>query len=83
MRRIIDDTKADTYRAFIGGEDNYRYQIYPEYKANRTDKPRPTWLQDVRAFLVEEWKAEIVNGQEADDMLGIIQTRLRKEAGLL
>jgi len=82
MRRIIQDVGADEYRLFIGGEDNFRYQIDPNYKANRKDVPRPEYLQDVRAFLCTEWNAEIVNGIEADDALGIVQTQLRKEAGL-
>lgn len=73
MRRILHETEADQYRVFIGGEDNFRYQIYPEYKGNRTDKPRPPWLQDTRAYLVEHWNAEIVNGIETDDRMGIEQ----------
>lgn len=75
MRRILHETGAESYRAFIGGEDNFRYKIYPEYKANRTDKPKPEYLQDVRAFLVSEWNAEIVNGMEADDAMAIAQTK--------
>jgi 5'-3' exonuclease len=69
MRRILHETSSDTYKLYIGGSDNFRYKIYPEYKANRLDKPKPEYLQDVRAFLVSEWNAEIVNGMEADDAM--------------
>lgn len=75
VRRILEETQSDTYKLYIGGEDNFRYKIYPEYKANRSDKTKPEYLQDVRAFLVSEWNAEIVNGMEADDALGIAQDR--------
>jgi 5'-3' exonuclease len=75
VRRILHETGSDSYKLYIGGEDNFRYKIYPEYKANRSDKPKPTYLQDVRSFLVSEWNAEIVNGIEADDALGIAQDK--------
>lgn len=56
---------------FISGENNFRYRLYPEYKANRRDKPRPRHLEAVRENLVREWNAEITDGYEADDALGI------------
>jgi hypothetical protein len=74
MRRILHATNAREYKLFIGGADNFRYQIDPTYKANRTDKPRPQHLQDVREFLVTEWKAHISDGIETDDHLGIEQS---------
>ncbi len=73
MQRIISDTQANSHRAFISGEDNFRYAIDPSYKANRKDKPRPLYLQHVREFLVVQWGAEVSNGIEADDNLGIHQ----------
>jgi len=74
---IIDDilfnTYADEYRVFLTGKDNFRYAIYPEYKAHRP-KEKPFWLQKIRDYLVKEFNAEICDGQEADDALGINQT---------
>lgn len=74
MRRILHATNAREYKLFIGGADNFRYQIDPTYKANRNDKPRPEHLQPVREFLVTEWKAHISDGIETDDHLGIEQS---------
>jgi 5'-3' exonuclease len=68
---IINDTAADSYRIFIGGSENFRYSIYPDYKANRRGAPKPEWLEPCREFLVREWGAEICNGYEADDGIGI------------
>lgn len=73
MKRILAETGADKYRVFISGDSNFRYDIDPNYKANRKDKPKPTWLQDVRAFLCTNWNAEICDGIEADDAMGIAQ----------
>lgn len=69
----IIDSGINSYRIFLTGEDNFRKQIYPEYKANRT-KPKPRHLQFLREFLKEKWEAEEERGLEADDLLGINQT---------
>lgn len=75
IRRILDETQADTYQCYIGGSENFRYQIYPEYKANRKDHVKPTWLQDVREYLVTEHNAIICDSIEADDAMGIAQCK--------
>jgi 5'-3' exonuclease len=82
MQRIIAETGASDFKAFLTGSDNFRYEYNPEYKANRKDTRRPVWLQQAREHLVTRWGASVEDGQEADDALGIMQTRLRKEAGL-
>ena len=55
---------------FLSGESNFRYDIFPEYKANRT-QPKPKWLQECREYLVLEWSAKVTEGYEADDAIGI------------
>lgn len=75
LHRIIFETAAKEYQVFLGGSGNFRYDIYPLYKANRLDKPRPVHLDAVREFLCNEWKAELVNGIETDDKLGIEHNR--------
>lgn len=73
VRRILLETEAESYKIYIGGSDNFRYEYNPDYKANRKDTPRPTWLEDTRECLVVNHQATICNGQEADDALGIYQ----------
>lgn len=68
---ILEDVKPDTYKLYISGSGNFRYSIYPEYKANRTDMVRPMHLGTMREHLVQHWKAHVSDGCEADDMLGI------------
>ena len=69
MRNILAWTEADEYKGWLTGTNNFRYEIYPEYKANRKDKPKPKYLQDVREFLVTEWNAIVTDGVETDDEL--------------
>lgn len=71
--QIITNSEADSFRIFLTGKDNFRYSIYPEYKAHRP-KEKPHWLQPIREYLVANFNAEVINGQEADDALGINQT---------
>lgn len=78
MRQLLEETQADSYRAFLTGTTNFRKEIDPLYKANRTQEP-PRWLQQCREFLVTEWKAEVADNCEADDLLGIHQDKLGGE----
>lgn len=68
----ISETSADEFSIFLSGDNNFRYDIYPEYKANRKlEKPR--WLRSVKDYLIDKYKAEVSDGCEADDLLGIAQ----------
>ena len=72
--QILEKTQASSYRAFLTGTNNFRKQIYPEYKANRT-APKPRHLEDLRKWSIAELNAEVAEeGLEADDMLGIHQS---------
>lgn len=50
---------------------NFRFELFPEYKAHRKDKPKPLHYEFLRDTLVKEYMAEVISGQEADDVLGI------------
>ncbi len=73
MNRLLYETNAMGHKCFLTGDDNFRYRIYPDYKANRKDTYRPRHLQAVRASLVSEWGAVVSDGVEADDLMGIEQ----------
>lgn len=53
-------------------DKNFRYKLYPAYKANRPPE-RPRHLARLKEFLTQEWNASVAEGQEADDALGIQQ----------
>lgn len=74
MRQLLLDLGDPDYELYISGEGNWRYAIFPEYKANRKGVKKPTWLENVREHLVLEWKAQIVNDREVDDQCGIRMT---------
>lgn len=74
LQQIFDATEADEHEIWLTGSENFRKEIYPEYKANRKDMVRPVYLEDCRAYLIEVWNARVSHGREADDMLGLGQT---------
>jgi 5'-3' exonuclease len=74
IRDILYLTNAESYEFFLSGSGNFRKKIYPEYKANRKDKPRPIHLDACRKYVTDTWNAVLAHGCEADDLLGAKQT---------
>lgn len=70
--KTLAETGADEFSIYLSGDNNFRYQIYPEYKANRT-QPKPIFLKEVKDYLIEKYQAVVSDGCEADDLLGIEQ----------
>jgi 5'-3' exonuclease len=74
LDNILNKTGATSYRAFLTGPNNFRKQIYPEYKANRIS-PKPKHLRDLQDYSLEKLSAEFApEFLEADDALAIYQT---------
>ena len=74
IERILSSTRATSFQVWLSDNaaNNFRYQLYPEYKANRPPE-RPRWLSKLKTYLSVVWYAKVADGQEADDALGIAQ----------
>lgn len=70
MHVILESCNANAYKCAISGESNFRYDIYPDYKANRKDTVRPKYLLRCKEYLVSSWNSSISENCEADDLLG-------------
>ena len=66
---------------FLTGKGNFREQIatIKPYKGNRKDARKPEHYEAIRDYLVSRYGAEIVDGQEADDAIGIRATELGED----
>lgn len=76
LENVIDQfDRGLSYRLFLTGTGNYRYHVAKEqgYKANRT-QPKPKYLPVVREYMIEHWRAEVIDGREADDAIGCAQS---------
>lgn len=72
LRKILTYTQCSSYKVFVSGGSNFRYELYPDYKANRTADD-PEHRAACHQFIIDEWKGEETDGYEADDALGVFQ----------
>ena len=71
VENLIRLNNATSYELWLTGKGNFRYNVYPEYKANRLEAYRPKWEKSVKDYLVDQWQANWSEGCEADDMVGV------------
>ena len=70
IQSIIDNNPDyDRYLVVLSGYGNFRYDIYPDYKANRKDMERPDYYQEARDHLIKKHSAYVTEGIEADDFV--------------
>lgn len=74
IERILKSINTTDFQIYLSGGRNFRYDLNPSYKANRT-APDPKHRQVCKQFLVNEWDAIVTDGYEADDALGCAQTK--------
>ncbi len=79
MNQILGACGTDRYRSFLSGSRNWRKDLYPAYKANRT-KEDPPFRQAAKEYLITHWNSEVSDGLEADDEIGIAKTEHGDEA---
>jgi DNA polymerase-1 len=58
----------------LTGQGNFRKLVDPSYKAARADKAKPLALGFARSILMEKHAARLVDGLEADDLIGLMLT---------
>jgi 5'-3' exonuclease len=73
MEQLFQLNRSNEQTTYISGDANFRYNIYPEYKANRKAY-RPKWLEECKEFLITQYGGNVTNGYEADDGIGIEAT---------
>ena len=77
LKEIVEyslfECNTDDYKFFISGGGNFRKEIATirEYKGNRKRQRQPIHYQELKRYICENHPFEIVEGQEADDALGI------------
>lgn len=71
---IIQNTEADEYVMHLTGKGNFRDELasIQGYKENRKDSPKPTHYVKIREYLKNNWDAQVSEGCEADDTMGIL-----------
>lgn len=84
INNILDKADASYYIGYIGNSKSFRYDVYPEYKANRKNFSKPEWFKELKAYLKDEWKFTLLdNGLEADDAVNIARNLLKKDYSVI
>lgn len=76
----VVETVSETYQTddidyitYLSGNDevpNFRRELTPDYKANRSEDHKPTHLEAIKEYLVREHSGHLSQGCEADDFFG-------------
>lgn len=80
----LADIDMENLKVFITSTDksNFRFGLYPEYKANRI-QAKPFYYNDIREYLLKVWKAKEIFDIEADDALGIEQDKTSRHGSII
>ena len=72
MEELVMKPWVGDYQGFLTGSNNFRKDIAvtAPYKGNRT-QARPKHYELIREYLNKAWGCEVIEGQEADDAIGI------------
>lgn len=72
---LLDDLVGKFHRyefvGYLSGERNFRYDLFPDYKANRINMVKPIHYQAVRSEIARYGGVDITDGIEADDAVCI------------
>lgn len=82
LKRVVlamKNTPHDSYDIYVGGEGNFRYDYFPEYKGNRDSNDKPIHLQEMKDWLIKEEQAITVDGEEVDDVVSYKQCMAPKD----
>lgn len=76
--KVYDGCFVDSWSMHLTGKGNFRVDVATTavYKGNRLDTPKPEHHAALRQHLIDEWSAQVAQGQEADDAIAIEATKL-------
>ena len=79
VETIMKKLKATDYITCISSKTNFRKELYPDYKSNRSAKRKPLCIKALTDYMYDYHNGLIVDNLEADDLIGILCTRNPKE----
>lgn len=66
---IMFKTGTDDVEIWLTGYNNFRYQVDPTYKHNRSKAIKPVLYTELWDYICKKYKANIAHGYEADDVV--------------
>lgn len=72
---LVETLDAGKYTICLSDSENFRKDLDPSYKANRNSR-KPVVYREVKDYVLDAWKAQVWPRLEADDVIGILATKL-------
>lgn len=72
MVKIIEESGCNKVITCISGDNLYRKDVAPYYKANRKGTRKPMLLNFAKKYLSDNYNGKVEDRLEADDLLGIM-----------
>jgi DNA polymerase I len=73
--RIFKRFDTDDHVLTFSSPNNFRMDVDPTYKANRKGARKPMCFAEVRRLADEHYTTSMMDGLEADDVMGILATK--------
>lgn len=77
---ILVNTNADEYTGFLTKGKCFRYQVNPDYKANRKYVDLPKYLDEIKQHIANKYNFTWQEGYEADDLCESVRNEYSKKA---
>lgn len=74
ITKLTDEAPVQDCIVALSDKENYRKELAPYYKANRSKTRKPMLLQWAREYMTSKYNTIIYRRLEADDVLGILGT---------
>ena len=72
---LSDNLGCNDILPVFSPRDNFRFALFPDYKANRRDKRKPLGLRWLVQWIQSKYNGITAENMEADDLIGILCTR--------
>lgn len=87
IERVCEATTVDLWdlRVYLSSGENFRHREAKTrpYKGNRIKEHRPTYEKEIRNYLIENYDCYVAEDEEADDLMGIAQTKIGPEKSVI
>lgn len=71
---FVETLGGTSFTVCLSDSENFRKQVYPEYKSNRAGVRKPVVFQALRDYMIDNWDCQLWHRLEADDVMGILAT---------
>jgi DNA polymerase-1 len=75
LNKLKEDSNCDDVTICLTSKSNFRKQLNPSYKDNRSDVRKPLAFSEAKSYLKDHYNTQESYWLEADDLMGILSTQ--------